>query len=309
MIYQVDHTKKECTIDQIEEHHTYLAMMSLEELKQCHHDFHISSKTILECEKTASCHKNMIVPHQDYYYGLIHLINARDIFQKQDALAFFIFKNLFLVVIIDDEDEHIQSVFQSSCDYVLQRGVSITRLVYYFLIELMSKDDDYIEELQDEIEELECLDDSKSMQWTRRMKRLGKELLMLRNYYSHLVNIGEELEMNHHHIFTEDDMRYFDIYTRRIERLVADVQMLRELLNQMSQLHESKLNYELNKTMQFFTVVTTIFMPLTLMTGWYGMNFKNMPELSSPYGYMSFILISVCVVGGLIYWFKKKKFF
>ena len=39
--------------------------------------------------------------------------------------------------------------------------------------------------------------------------------------------------------------------------------------------------------MQFLTVVTTIFMPLTLITGWYGMNFSNMQELKMPYGYVT----------------------
>lgn len=308
MIYQVDHTKKECTINQMKDEHMYLAMMGLEELKECHHDFHISSKTMSECEQTLTYHQNIIIPHQHYYYGYIHLINARNIFMKQDALAFFIFKNLFLVVIIDDEDNHIQNIFQTSCDYVLQRGVSITRLVYYFLTELFARDGCYIEELQETIEELEHSDEE-SVQLSSRMKRLGKELLMLRNYYSHLVNIGEELEMNYHNIFPNDDMRYFEIYTKRIERFLSDIQMLRDLLKQISQDHESKLNYELNKTMQFFTVVTTIFMPLTLMTGWYGMNFKSMPELSSSYGYTVFIVVSLIVVGVLIYWFKKKKFF
>lgn len=308
MIYQVDHTKKECTINQMKEEHMYLAMMSLEELKECHHDFHISSKTMHECEQTLTSHQNIIIPHQHYYYGYIHLINARNIFMKQDALTFFIFKNLFLVVVIDDEDNHIQNIFETSCDYVLQRGVSITRLVFYFLTELFARDGYYIEELQEMIEELECMDEE-SKQFSSSMKRLAKELLMLRNYYSHLVYIGEELEMNYHNIFSKDDMRYFEIYTRRIERFVSDVQMLRDLLNQISHEHESKLNYELNKTMQFFTAIATIFMPLTLMTGWYGMNFKSMPELSSPYGYMVFIAISLVVVGGLVYWFKKKKFF
>lgn len=308
MIYQVDHTKKECTINQMKEEHMYLAMMSLEELKECHHDFHISSKTMHECEQTLTSHQNIIIPHQHYYYGYIHLINARNIFMKQDALTFFIFKNFFLVVVIDDEDNHIQNIFETSCDYVLQRGVSITRLVFYFLTELFARDGYYIEELQETIEELECMDEE-SKQFSSSMKRLAKELLMLRNYYSHLVYIGEELEMNYHNIFSKDDMRYFEIYTRRIERFVSDVQMLRDLLNQISHEHESKLNYELNKTMQFFTAIATIFMPLTLMTGWYGMNFKSMPELSSPYGYMVFIAISLVVVGGLVYWFKKKKFF
>jgi len=179
-------------------------------------------------------------------------------------------------------------------------------LVYYFLSELISKDYEYIEELQEEIEELESQDDEeKSLTFTNSLRQLNKELLLLRTYYDNLVIIGEELQMNHHHVFEEDDMRYFEIFTRRIERFADNVQMLRELLNQANEAHQSKLDYKLNKTMQFFTVVTTIFMPLTLIAGWYGMNFHNMPELK--HGYPGVIILSVVVMITCIIIFKRKK--
>ncbi|WP_317316746.1 CorA family divalent cation transporter [Longibaculum muris] len=309
MIYQVDNQKLKVKIQDIQDDHMYIAMMSLDELKTCYREYHITERSLLRCEETSMLNQNIIIPHQQYYYGLINLINARDVFVKKDSLAFFIFKNLFLVVVIDDEDHHISEVFQSSSDYVLEKGVSITRLVYYFLSELISRDYQYIEDLQEEIEDLESHDsEEESIHFTNQLRQLSKELLLLRNYYDNLVIIGEDLQMNHHHIFEDDDMRYFEIFTRRIERLSNNVQMLRELLSQAYEAHQSKLDYKLNKTMQFFTVVTTVFMPLTLIAGWYGMNFKNMPELSSPYGYLSVILVSVSVVVLLMLWFKKKKF-
>ena len=309
MIYQVDNQKLKVKIQDIQDNHMYIAMMSLDELKTCYREYHITERSLLRCEETSMLNQNIIIPHRQYYYGLINLINARDVFVKKDSLAFFIFKNLFLVVVIDDEDHHISEVFQSSSDYVLEKGVSITRLVYYFLSELISRDYQYIEDLQEEIEDLESHDsEEESIHFTNQLRQLSKELLLLRNYYDNLVIIGEDLQMNHHHIFEDDDMRYFEIFTRRIERLSNNVQMLRELLSQAYEAHQSKLDYKLNKTMQFFTVVTTVFMPLTLIAGWYGMNFKNMPELSSPYGYLSVILGSVSVVVLLMLWFKKKKF-
>ena len=309
MIYQVDNQKLKVKIQDIQDDHMYIAMMSLDELKTCYREYHITERSLLRCEETSMLNQNIIIPHRQYYYGLINLINARDVFVKKDSLAFFIFKNLFLVVVIDDEDHHISEVFQSSSDYVLEKGVSITRLVYYFLSELISRDYQYIEDLQEEIEDLESHDsEEESIHFTNQLRQLSKELLLLRNYYDNLVIIGEDLQMNHHHIFEDDDMRYFEIFTRRIERLSNNVQMLRELLSQAYEAHQSKLDYKLNKTMQFFTVVTTVFMPLTLIAGWYGMNFKNMPELSIPYGYLSVILVSVSVVVLLMLWFKKKKF-
>ena len=54
-------------------------------------------------------------------------------------------------------------------------------------------------------------------------------------------------------------------------------------------------------------MVTTIFMPLTLIAGWYGMNFIYMPELRSVYGYPAVIIVSVLIVVLSLLFFKRKK--
>ena len=59
--------------------------------------------------------------------------------------------------------------------------------------------------------------------------------------------------------------------------------------------------------MTVLTVVTTIFMPLTLIVGWYGMNFKYMPELDKVWGYPVVIGVSVLIVVCSLIFFKKKK--
>ena len=61
--------------------------------------------------------------------------------------------------------------------------------------------------------------------------------------------------------------------------------------------------------MKVLTVVTTIFMPLTLIVGWYGMNFSGMPELEWKHGYLGVIILSLVVVIGEIIFFKWKKWF
>ena len=72
-------------------------------------------------------------------------------------------------------------------------------------------------------------------------------------------------------------------------------------------MYQSRINIRQNKVMQFLTVITTIFMPLTLITGWYGMNFKNMPEIDWQYGYISVIGFSLLLIVVEYIIFKKKK--
>ena len=51
------------------------------------------------------------------------------------------------------------------------------------------------------------------------------------------------------------------------------------------------------------------FLPLSLLVGWYGMNFQGMPELSWTYGYPAVIAVSVLLAVGLIVYFKRKHWF
>ena len=85
--------------------------------------------------------------------------------------------------------------------------------------------------------------------------------------------------------------------------------MLREYAVQVQEVYQSELGIRQNHIMKILTTVTTVCLPLSLIAGWYGMNFTHMPELSAPYAY--FILIGVCIliVAVEIWYFKKKGWF
>ncbi len=76
---------------------------------------------------------------------------------------------------------------------------------------------------------------------------------------------------------------------------------------QVRDLHNTQLEVRQNKTMTLLTVITTIFMPLTLIAGWYGMNFRYMPELGWRFGYLAVFVLSVAVIVCCLILFKKKK--
>ena len=71
---------------------------------------------------------------------------------------------------------------------------------------------------------------------------------------------------------------------------------------------QAEIDIRQNRIMKILTIVTTIFLPLTLVAGWYGMNFSNMPELSWKYGYPAVIVISLVIVMICLWTMKKKKF-
>jgi magnesium transporter len=82
----------------------------------------------------------------------------------------------------------------------------------------------------------------------------------------------------------------------------------RDYVSQVREAYQAQVDIDQNTIMKVFTVITSIFLPLTLLVGWYGMNLR-MPEFSWDYGYPFVILLSVIVVSLCVVFFKKKKWF
>jgi magnesium transporter len=98
------------------------------------------------------------------------------------------------------------------------------------------------------------------------------------------------------------------ILFNRIERLNKKVANLRDSATQVRESYEAQIGINTNDIMRIFTVITAIFSALSLIVGWYGMNFTSMPEFQWSYGYSFVIVLSVSVVTICILVFKKKKF-
>ena len=107
---------------------------------------------------------------------------------------------------------------------------------------------------------------------------------------------------------SEEEKAQWQLFSNRAERLHDHVEMLREYLVQIRELYQSLIAVHQNQVMSILTVVTTIFLPLTLIVGWYGMNLK-MPEYGWNYGYLFVGLLSLTCIAGIIIFFKRKKWF
>ena len=98
-------------------------------------------------------------------------------------------------------------------------------------------------------------------------------------------------------------------FLRKVENLRGETRMLHEYATQISSEYQAQVDIDQNRVMKVLTIVTAIFLPLSLIAGWYGMNFPNMPLLGWRYGYITVAAVSALVVALLIWYFKRKKWF
>ena len=100
----------------------------------------------------------------------------------------------------------------------------------------------------------------------------------------------------------------YETLAEDVDSLSEDVLNLREFVSSVRECFQEQVDISLNTVMKFLTVVTSIFMPLSFIAGWYGMNLK-MPEVELEYGYFIAIGLAIAVVITCVVYFVKKKWF
>lgn len=186
---------------------------------------------------------------------------------------------------------------------------SPAELLLQFMEQMIEDDVLYLSHIEAETEKMEeNISKGDSSDFFALLTKYRQKLSELNAYYEQLTDIGELFQSPVCSSFIEDAASW-DKFTHRAERLQNHVQLLRENMIQLRELYQSKLDARQNKIMGILTIVTTFFLPLTLITGWYGMNFAYMPELKWRYGYLAVIIFSLIIVIAEIIYFKKKKYF
>ena len=155
--------------------------------------------------------------------------------------------------------------------------------------------------------EEELLDDKKEYDPSKEVAKFRKEILNRNFRYQQMADMVDTLCENPFDVFTDSEKLSFERFGSKVDRLSQQSLLLREYLVQLREMYQQTIDVKHNKTMQVLTVVTTLFFPLTLIAGWYGMNFVNMPELKNPYSYFIVIGIRLIIVASEIIFFKKKK--
>jgi len=187
------------------------------------------------------------------------------------------------------------------------REPSLERFLHDFLEQIVEGDLTLLENYEDELSHIEDSIMRYQHENLSRAHEIHNDIRKLLMHYEQIMDMAQEFEENENGFFSEDKLRYIRLFMNLLDRRRDYAISLRSFAMQIHDLHHAHLEMRQNKIMTLLTVITAIFMPLTLIVGWYGMNFRYMPELEWKYGYPVVIAVSIAVVLGCLRFFKKKK--
>ncbi|SEL35066.1 magnesium/cobalt transporter CorA [Nitrosovibrio tenuis] len=137
--------------------------------------------------------------------------------------------------------------------------------------------------------------------------RLKRENVFLRRSLWPLREVINSLQRGDSPLMTSNTLLYLrDVYDHTIH-IIESVESLRDLTSGMLDIYISSISYRISAVMKVLTVITTIFMPLTLIAGIYGMNFKHLPGLDWDWGFFTVLGIMAAISVGMLALFRRKK--
>lgn len=204
--------------------------------------------------------------------------------------------------LLNDIEEQIKSsrgmVRRMKTDYLLYLMMDSIADGFFYLLE-------EIEEIIQELEnELTTNPTSKTL---RSIHVLKRNVIQVQKNLWPLREVVGKLEKARYKFVTEQVVPFFrDLYDH-LMTAIENVDVLHITLSDMLDIYFSAISTKLNEIMKVLTMIATIFMPLTFIAGIYGMNFRYMPELESPWGYPAVLLVMLGIGLLMVLYFRKMR--
>lgn len=258
-------------------------------------------------------------------------INQRPKIDEYDNYVFVVFKMLYydtnqtlkvehISIILGDKyvlsfQESEEDVFNNIRDRIrTSKGIIRSNGPDYLLYALMDAViDNYfliIETMGEKIEDLEeQLFSNPNNETIKEIQNLKREALKIRRSIFPLREVVSKLEKAESILIKPKTVNYFrDLYDHTIQ-VIETIEIYRDMLWGLMDMYMTSVSNKMNEVMKVLTVISTIFIPLTFIAGIYGMNFVNIPELQYVNGYYILWGFMIVLFFGLLYFFKRKKWF
>ena len=280
-----------------------------EELADAAGPLGIPASAVAACAEMHPFFRSGVEIYDDYTFTQLRVSEPDS--GRHYCVAMFIKRDLVVLVDVEDPEQFVRGQFINVLQRYTAATVTAEKLLCAFFDALITGDTQFLERTGFELSELEedLIHNAADKDFNIDILAVKKQLLVKHNFYEQLLDITEALEEDDNELFPVEELRYLANINTRITRLREDTDALNDTAVHLQDAYQASLDLKLNNSMKFFTVLTTVFFPLTIIVGWYGMNFDTMPEFHWRFGYLYVIGLSVLTVALFTLFAKKRKWF
>jgi len=238
------------------------------------------------------------VPHYDSKKAIIQM----------EQISIVLGKNC--LVLFQESEEDIFSDIRERLKNAKSRirGLGVDYLAYVLIDTIIDNYFLVMEKIEKRVEEIEeGLIINPTSKTLRAIHYIKRELIFLHRSVWPLREVIGGLEKGGSPLIERNTEVYFrDAYEHTIQ-VIETIETFREMTTAMLDIYLSGVSNKLNEIMKLLTIIGTIFIPLTFITGIYGMNFRYMPEIYWRWGYPAILLVMLITGISMLIYFKRKK--
>ncbi|MHB8605267.1 MAG: magnesium/cobalt transporter CorA [Thermoplasmatota archaeon] len=270
----------------------------------------------LSVEDIRNTHQRPKVEEYDTYtYAVVHMVTFEDGEVRTEQLSIFFGRDWIITVQEKPGDifNPVRARLRSGSKMLRSAGPD--RLAYALVDDIV---DSYFPILDTLGAELEAVEDGVIDRPTTRVRadlqRVRRQLITLRRFAWPQRDAVAQLERGESPFITAETRVFLRDVSDHAIRVLDLVETYRDVASAAMDLYLSGLTIRTNEIMRVLTVIGTIFLPLTFVTGVYGMNFDrshplNMPELGSPYGYIGVLVFMSALTVFMLVLFRRRGWF
>ncbi|WP_077928023.1 CorA family divalent cation transporter [Wohlfahrtiimonas populi] len=283
----------------------YLRFIPFSSLPQAENDTGLAQLT----ERVLMAKHDAFIGHYTDYILFSLTLKNHDDFNNNEAIVMIIYKNYTLFFY--DETLTTAEIYVDHINYMLKQLTDSSLpnlLIPYILIRYdLLTDRRFLMEIENTILDIEVSFSHKLVDPQNKILSLRKILSNYKHHYLSLSDLMEDMMGNNSNLLGNEVDQNYQRLSNKLTRLYKYTEMLSEYVSQVNDRYRAQMDLNLNKIMKTFTIISVIFMPLTLIVGWYGMNF-DIPELKSKYGYLYVTGLSIFMLIASLLYIKKRGF-
>ena len=279
--------------------------------------FHFHPLSIEDCVKVSPSPKvEEYTPKEEdkfspYLFMVIHAVDysRKDGVFATSELNFFLGKN-FLVTYHEVPLRSIQATEERCLKSTVHIARAPDRVAHTLLDGIVENYKPALEELSLEIAELEAqVVQSPTKATLNRLLQIKKEVLHLRQIIGPQREVLARFAKGEFKLIRPHLVPYYRNVYDALFHISELAQTYTDSLTGILQVYLNMSSNQTGEVVKLLTMITVITTPLLVVGTWYGMNFRNMPEVHWEHGYVMAIVVTVLSTAATLWWFKRKKWF